>query len=121
MTFPTAFNPSAFTTAFQIAETYAAKRRRRGRGGSKAFLVPYRPIYDNERYVILRTRIAQAQKWTENHYAYTHHDLEENIKARQLIASVAAVWINTNTPATEKEEPFKVTAKAIEYDETESH
>lgn len=108
-----AFNPSAFTSAFQLAQTYAVKRRR-SRGGrpGQGYLVPYGPIYPDEKEVIIRAKIGNAEPWSENHYKYNERN-DKPVAVRASITDsiqfrVAEDWLNTQQPVT-------VTAKRIEY------
>lgn len=110
-----AFNPQAFTSAFQLAQSYAV-RRRRSRGGrpGQGYLVPYGPIYPDEKMVIIRAKIGNAEPWTEQHYKY----LEKNDEPIAVTAAatesiqfrIAENWLNIQTPIT-------ITAKRIEYAE----
>jgi hypothetical protein len=112
---PGAFEPTAFTSAFQLARVYAAKKRR-SRGGrpGQSYLVPYGPIYSDEKLVIVRTKIANAEKWTEKHYEYkSSEDQPVRVAAKigdSVSFRIAENWLN-------KQEPLTVKARRIEYAE----
>ena len=94
---PGGFQTGAFTSAFQLARTYAASKRRtpRARGSrAGAYLVPLGPIYPDERYVIVRGKLGQGMAAFEKHIEYNSEDQpEHSIK-------LAENWLNTATEPT---------------------
>lgn len=73
---PGGFQIGAFTSAFQLARSYAGSRRRPRARGSRmgAYLIPLGPIYPNEHYVILRGKLGQGLATFEKHIEYDSED-----------------------------------------------
>lgn len=115
MSFQTAFQPTAFTSAFQIAETYAEKKRRGGASApGSAYLIPYGPVYSDERYVIVRGKLGSGLAVFERHYEYVEDPIEQRVHAeyKPPTVRVAEGWLNTA-------EPVRVTAR-VKNVETET-
>lgn len=88
---PGGFQIGAFTSAFQLARTYASSKRKPRARGSRygAYLVPLGPIYPDERYVIVRGRLGQGMVAFEKHIEYNSEDQpEHSIKLTEN-------WLNT--------------------------
>jgi len=95
---PGAFQAGAFTSAFQLARTYAGSKRRPRARGSRygAYLVPLGSIYPDERYVIVRGKLGQGLATFEKHIEYDSEDQpEHSIKVNEN-------WLNIATEPTFK-------------------
>jgi len=103
---PGAFQTGAFTSAFQLAQSYAGSKRRPRARGSRygAYLIPLGPIYSDERYVIVRGKLGQGLASFEKHIEYNSEDQpEHSIKLDEN-------WLNTATEPT-----FVTTGFAVDH------